>query len=60
MDLKIISSVCHTTLLPGTHNARGGKVIGVGVHMYIYMCVYMNQNNFELYFCDRTFPYGND
>ena len=35
------------------HVRAGGKVIGVGVHVYIYICMFVDQKMFESYFSDR-------
>ena len=40
------------TLLPRMHSTSGGKVIGAGVHIYIYICSW-TKTIFESYFSDR-------
>ena len=39
----------HMQLLPCTGSTSGGKVIGVGIHIYV---CFVDQNIFESYFSD--------
>ena len=44
-------TITKSWLLPRTHSANGGKVIGAGVHIYVYM--FVDEKIFESYFSDQ-------
>ena len=41
------------TYLPRTRSASGVKVIGAGVHIIIYIYMFVDEKKFESYFSDR-------